>query len=120
MRQCLLHIVVALAMAIEEPKIQPRAGTSATGFNGGPVFGFRRGNVFLFFRDASTYPVRASGIESGQWGDLLYGLIAPAAHNPLRFQVELGKIAAGFHTVRIKFDGSLEFGSNASGQSGRS
>src|SRR6266568_8737667 len=107
MRQCLFHIVVALAMAIEEPQIQPCTGAPVTGFNGGPVFSFRGSKVFLFFRDASTYPVRTSGIELGQWGDLLHGLIAPAADDPWGFQVELGKIAAGVHTIRIKFDGSL-------------
>src|SRR5436309_14498186 len=81
-RQCLLHIVVALAMAIEESKIQPRAGTSVTGFDSGPVFSLRGGKIFLFFRDASTYPVRTSGIELGQWADLLYGFIASAADDP--------------------------------------
>src|SRR5437667_8042351 len=107
-------------MAIEEPKIQPCAGTSVTGFDRGPVFSLRRGKILLFFRDASTYPVRTSGVEVGQWRDLLHGFIAPAADNPRGFQVELGKIAAGINTVRIKFDGSLELGSNPSGQSSRS
>src|SRR5260221_14686820 len=102
-------------MAIEEPKIQPRAGSSVAGFDRGPIFSLRCGNIFLFFRDASTYPVSTSGIEVRQWGDLLHGLIAPAADDPWGFQVELGKIAAGVHTIRIKFDGSLELSSNASG-----
>src|SRR5439155_1370645 len=94
-------------MAIEEPKIQPRAGTSVTGFDRGPVFSLRGGKIFLFFRDASTYPVSTSGIELCQWGDLLHRLIAPAADDPWSFQVELGKIAPGVHTVRIQFDGGL-------------
>src|SRR5437588_2669954 len=114
----LFHFVEAVGVAVKSRKIEPGARASVTGINGGAIFLFRSGVVFIFLSDASLDPVRHGWIQRSEEFNLGERFIFAAADNAGRFQIKLSKVGAGFPTVGRELDGALEFGAHFARQSG--